>query len=740
MGVTATAGCNFCRIRYKRTVCDSEQGRQNKRLKFLGCRPSWRRLTFKWKPCAQCPHRRRAPPCCSSPLSETLAPRRPAPKPPTDVYGQFYQDLSPQPPQPLPANTPRRESPPRVHSAPQDYEDLPTAPTSPVRRPVSASVQPESFGNFRRQRSLSSSRPSSEAGTERRPRSLRLESQILAEVSAAPELPSAGDQVAQMNAFMMANNAAAAMFSLAGMVGPKPTVVRAPSRMHLGTAEIGMINTGAAMAAGMHPSLVATPAMYAAAAGGIKPIYSGDPRDLAEWVVQFEDYLRSIALGMPTDATTKMALLRGCLDRSWEKELMLRHERHRLGQGPAVTYESFYGDLKRSGAVEDKARARQEWYELRLRTSGRVSEAQWRTLTTDFKMLRLRVGNATEDEATRLAKKLVPQAFVDAFVEHDEKELPKIKLTGVDQYTATEIGDFFRSLQIPLKEVRPDCKGYMLAELERKEQVDEALKYNGGRLADGSLLGVERLAMDSDAVFEWVLRKIITKQKAAELSGKAQQNAPVEKETKSWTPKETREPERHSREPEQRNRSWYDRSRSRSWSGNRVRGVEDSSRHSEERGRKGGNGKNQRGGKSQKGKGGRQTEQSLPQEKQQKAPPAPAPPVPPSMGLPPWNPTPPSEPPPLQRSAEEGLRRESDNTREEYIQRCKETGACFNCGQKGHYSGECPRRVPRRADSAGPSGRGSSAWWYETRGDSRRREGEGEPKGGNKGGGQGGRS
>jgi hypothetical protein len=517
--------------------------------------------------------------------------------------------------------------------------------------------------------------------------------------------------------------------------------------MHLGTAEIGMINTGAAMAAGMHPSLVATPAMYAAAAGGIKPIYSGDPRDLAEWVVQFEDYLRSIALGMPTDATTKMALLRGCLDRSWEKELMLRHERHRLGQGPAVTYESFYGDLKRSGAVEDKARARQEWYELRLRTSGRVSEAQWRTLTTDFKMLRLRVGNATEDEATRLAKKLVPQAFVDAFVEHDEKELPKIKLTGVDQYTATEIGDFFRSLQIPLKEVRPDCKGYMLAELERKEQVDEALKYNGGRLADGSLLGVERLAMDSDAVFEWVLRKIITKQKAAELSGKAQQNAPVEKETKSWPPKETREPERHSREPErhsrepeQRNRSWYDRSRSRSWSGNRVRGVEDNSRHSEERGRKGGNGKNQRGGKNQKGKGGRQTEQSLPQEKQQKAPPAPVPPVPPSMGLPPWNPTPPAEPPPLQRSAEEGLRRESDNAREEYIQRCKETGACFNCGQKGHYSGECPRRVPRRADSAGPSGRGSSAWWYETRGDSRRREGEGEPKGGNKGGGQGGRS
>jgi hypothetical protein len=142
----------------------------------------------------------------------------------------------------------------------------------------------------------------------------------------------------------------------------------------------------------------------------------------------------------------------------------------------------------------------------------------------------------------------------------------------------------------------------MLAGLERKEQVVEALKFNGGRLADGSVLGVERLAMDKDAVFEWVLRKIITKQKAAELSGKAQQNSPVE--AKSWTPKETREPERHSREPErhsreseQRNRSWYDRSCSISWSGNRVRGIEDSSRHSEYRGRKGGSGKNQREGK-----------------------------------------------------------------------------------------------------------------------------------------------
>jgi hypothetical protein len=48
-------------------------------------------------------------------------------------------------------------------------------------------------------------------------------------------------------------------------------------------------------------------------------------------------------------------------------------------------------------------RARQEWNELQIRTSGRVSEAQWRTLVTDFKMLRLRVGNATEYEATRLA-------------------------------------------------------------------------------------------------------------------------------------------------------------------------------------------------------------------------------------------------------------------------------------------------------------------------------------------------
>ncbi len=80
--------------------------------------------------------------------------------------------------------------------------------------------------------------------------------------------------------------------------------MRAPSRMHLGTAEVG-INTGAAMAAGMHPSLVATPEMYAAAAGGIKAIYGRDPRYLSEWVVQFEDYLRSIALGMPTDATTR---------------------------------------------------------------------------------------------------------------------------------------------------------------------------------------------------------------------------------------------------------------------------------------------------------------------------------------------------------------------------------------------------------------------------------------------------
>ncbi len=70
-----------------------------------------------------------------------------------------------------------------------------------------------------------------------------------------------------------------------------------------------------------------------------------------------------------------------------------------------------------------------------------------------------------EDEVTQLAKKLVPQAFVYAFVEHDEKELPKLKLTGVDQYTATEIGDFFRSLQIPLKEVRRDCKGYILPHL-----------------------------------------------------------------------------------------------------------------------------------------------------------------------------------------------------------------------------------------------------------------------------------
>ncbi len=102
----------------------------------------------------------------------------------------------------------------------------------------------------------------------------------------------------------------------------------------------------------------------------------------------------------------------------------------------------------------------------------------------------------------------------------------------------------------------------MLAELERKKQVDEALKYNNGRLADGSLLGIEHLAMDSDAVFEWVLWNIITKQRAAELSGKAHQNAPVDKETKSWTPKETREPERHSREPERHSRESEQRNRS----------------------------------------------------------------------------------------------------------------------------------------------------------------------------------
>lgn len=71
-------------------------------------------------------------------------------------------------------------------------------------------------------------------------------------------------------------------------------MVRAPSRIHLGTTDIGMIYTGEAIAAGMHPSPLATPAMYVAAAGGIKPIYSGDPRDLAEWMVQFEDSLRSI--------------------------------------------------------------------------------------------------------------------------------------------------------------------------------------------------------------------------------------------------------------------------------------------------------------------------------------------------------------------------------------------------------------------------------------------------------------
>ena len=79
MGVIATAGCTSWRIRYKRTACDSEQGRQNKRLRFLSCRPSWRRSPFTWKLCVQRPYRRRAPPCCSSPLSATLSPRHPTP-------------------------------------------------------------------------------------------------------------------------------------------------------------------------------------------------------------------------------------------------------------------------------------------------------------------------------------------------------------------------------------------------------------------------------------------------------------------------------------------------------------------------------------------------------------------------------------------------------------------------------------------------------------------------------------
>lgn len=179
---------------------------------------------------------------------------------------------------------------------------------------------------------------------------------------------------------------------------------------------------------------------------------------------------------------------------------MLRHERFRLDQGPAVTFDEFYGDLKRSGAVEDKARARQEWSELKLRSSGRVTEAQWRTLVKDFKMLRLRVGNASEDEATRLAKKLVPQAFVEVYFEHEEKEQNKLKVTGVDNYTATEIGNFFRSIRIPVKEVKPDCKGYMLAELERREQVDDALE-------DDSILGVTSLALKSEGIFDWVFRK-----------------------------------------------------------------------------------------------------------------------------------------------------------------------------------------------------------------------------------------
>ena len=88
------------------------------------------------------------PSMLQQPVVRDFFSQTPNPQPPTDVYGQFYQDPNPQPPQPLPANTPRRDSPPRVHSAPQDYEDLPTAPTSPVRRPASASVQPEGFGTF----------------------------------------------------------------------------------------------------------------------------------------------------------------------------------------------------------------------------------------------------------------------------------------------------------------------------------------------------------------------------------------------------------------------------------------------------------------------------------------------------------------------------------------------------------------------------------------------------------------
>ncbi len=94
VGVIAIAGCNYCRIRCRQTACDSEQGRQNKRLRYLGCRPSWRRLPFTWKLCFLCPQRRRAPHAAATRCPRLLLTYT-QPQTPTIVYGQFYQDPNP---------------------------------------------------------------------------------------------------------------------------------------------------------------------------------------------------------------------------------------------------------------------------------------------------------------------------------------------------------------------------------------------------------------------------------------------------------------------------------------------------------------------------------------------------------------------------------------------------------------------------------------------------------------------